>query len=406
MTTISRLEALGVPAAKASEGPVETKVVIHSASQLRSLLDLGLDKKGRQAHYEALFASQQPAGAPTEATQPAADDGGLSIVNRITEHVFGNRVLSAQDSAEIAPAFPMTLHVSLASGPLTVSSRYDLSTPDGSPRTVTFTDVTLAPGGYFVCQNTPLTFICSTLTRTGERGTNAPDFSILGLTGETPATPATPAGASRAADGGPGECSSAGIAGHGGGTGSPGAPGTPGTEGAPGNPGRPSMQATIKITDALNMDSLTVFTQSGPGGQGGNGGAGGPGQSGGNGGNGVTCDCTGNAGGPGGNGGAGGPGGRAGNGGNGVDAAGDIAIFVPSSDDVRKVSTSSAPAAPGGPGQPGPGGPSGAGGASSSGGKNNSGGSAGGTGSPGAVGGQGVPGTVTGNSAQFTVTPL
>jgi hypothetical protein len=387
MTTIDQLEAHGIPVtAPAGGGPVETKTVVHDVDQLRSLLDLGLDQQGRQAHYEALFNGIEPATGG----EAAAADGGAALSQRIAAHVVGNADLSDQDRAAIAPAFPLTAHVTAAPGPITVNAKYDLSTPDGSVRIVSFTDVTLEQGGYFVCESTPLSFTCATLTRIGTSGSSVADFNILGKTGATPATPPTPATAGQSAPGKSGECSSAGVAGPGGGPGSHGAAGTPGTAGPNGNPGTPSMQATIMIQNTLTASALTVYSQSGPGGQGGNGGAGGRGQQGGNGGNGMTCDCTGNGGGPGGNGGTGGAGGAAGNGGNGVNAAGNVVIRVPTQPDVAKIQHTTEPAPPGAAGQPGPGGAGGAGGSGGGGGKNNSSsGGSGGDGNPGATGSQG-----------------
>lgn len=221
MTTIDRLEANGIPVtAMAGGGVVETKTVVHDVDQFRSLLDQGLGQQGRQAHYEALFSGIQPAATGRAAA--AAGDDGAALSQRIAAHVIGNANLSGEDRAAIAPAFPLTAHVTAAPGPLTVNSRYDLSTPDGSVRIAAFTDVILEQGGYFVCEATPLTFTCQTLTRTGNSGGSAADFNILGKTGATPPTPPAPAAA-----GAPGECSSAGIAGPGGGPGTPGAAGTP-----------------------------------------------------------------------------------------------------------------------------------------------------------------------------------
>jgi hypothetical protein len=398
MTTIAQLQAAGIPVtAAANGGPVETKTVVQNVDQLRSLLDVGLDQQGRQAHFDALFN-----GVATPAAASAAP-----LSQRIAANVIGNSALSAEDQAAIAPAFPLTVSVTAAAGPLTVTSRYDLSTTDGSPHVVTFTDVILEQGGYFVCESTPLSFTCNTLTRNGNSGsTGIGDFNILGKTGAIPPTPAPPAAAGQAAAGMVGECSSAGIAGHGGGNGNPGAAGTPGTAGTNGLPGTPSQQATIKIQNTLTATQLIIYAQSGPGGPGGNGGAGGPGQQGGNGGNGVTCDCTGNAGGQGGDGGMGGVGGAAGHGGSGANAVGNIAIFVPNAAAAAKIQPTTAPAPPGAAGQPGPGGPGGAGGAASSGGKNNAGGSAGGHGAPGATGAQGQPGTASGLPPQITVALL
>ena len=401
MTTIDRLEAHGIPVtATGGGGLVETRTVVHDVGQLRSLLDLGLDQQGRQAHYEALFDGIEPAAAGG-----ADGDGGETLSRRIAAHVIGNAGLSDEDRAAVAPAFPLTAHVTAAPGPLTVSSRYDLSTPDGSMRVASFTDVTLEQGGYFVCESTPLTFTCNTLTRTGDSGTSFSDFNILGRTGAAQPGQPTPAAPGQAASGSPGDCTSAGIAGSSGGPGNPGRTGTPGDPGLPGNQGTPSMPATITIQKTLT-GSLTVHSQSGLGGQGGAGGAGGPGGAGGNGGNGATCDCTGSAGGSGGDGGTGGVGGAAGNGGNGANAAGNVVIRVPSQADVSKVQHRTDPAAPGGPGQPGPGGAGGAGGSGGSGGKDNVGGGNGGGGNPGATGTRGQDGALSGKAAQIIVMPV
>jgi hypothetical protein len=392
VTTIDQLQAHGIPSA-ADGGVVETKTVVHTAEQLRALLDLGLDDQGRQEHYEALFGG----------TKPVDDDGGL-LSRRIAAHVIGNASLSDEDRAAIAPAFPLTAYVTAAAGPLTISSAYDLSTPDGSVRIVSFTDVVMNQGGYFVCESTPLTFTCETLTRNGNSGSSImADFNILGKVGSTPQPPPAPPGnQTQASPGAPGQCTSAGVAGSGGGAGSPGQTGTHGTAGSPGGDGTPSMQASITIQKTLTAAQLTVRTQSGPGGQGGAGGAGGAGQIGGRGGDGATCDCTGNGGGPGGTGGQGGDGGAGGAGGNGVDAAGNVAIRVPTTADTKKVQKLPQQALPGPGGLGGPGGAGGGGGYGGSGGKGNAGGGNGGSGNSGAYGPPGQSGTRSGAPGQIS----
>ena len=391
MTTISTLEAHGVPVA-AHGGLLETKIMVYGIDQLRSLFDLALDEQDREAHYHALFDG---IAAPQEA--------GAQLVQRITAHVIGNAELSAQDRAAAAPIFPLTVHVSASAAPLIVSSPYDLSTPYGSPRIASFTDVIMEQGGYFVCTSTPLTFTCDTLTRNGTTGSTFSDFNILGRTGATPPPPPMPGGAWQASGGYNGECTSAGVAGHGGGPGNRGNGGQQGGDGAPGYPGTPSMEARITIQRALHVQDgqLTIYTRSGNGGEGGPGGQGGPGQQGGNGGNGVTCGCTGNAGGQGGDGGDGGRGGRGGDGGNGVDAAANVLVRVPSGADVDRVAGIRESAPPGRPGAPGPGGPPGGGGWGGSGGKGNGDGGGGGSGSWGSLGPQGNPGTREGTAAQI-----
>ena len=391
MTSISTLEAHGIPVT-AHGKLLKTTTVVYNVGQLRSLLDLGLDAAGREAHYQALFS-----GISTP------DEAGASLAQRISAHVIGNGELSEEDKAAVATAVPLTVHVAASVEPLVVTGRYDLSTTDGSPKIVSFSDVTLEQGGYFVCEATPLMFTCDTLTRKGNSGTSAADFNILGRTGATPNTPGpAPDYGSQAGTGYGGECSSAGIAGHGGGPGTDGGSGNPGTNGGNGGPGVPSMQATITITTTL-VDPISIFTQSGPGGKGGNGGQGGAGQQGGNGGNGVTCDCTGNAGGQGGEGGPGGKGGRAGDGGNGTDAVANVQVYVPSINDLPRVSYTSSPAPPGAAGDPGSGGAAGLGGNGGSAGKYNNGGSSGGQGKPGLTGGTGTAGTVSGRAASVMV---
>jgi hypothetical protein len=387
MTTLDKLAALGVKFADGQNEPTTTTVEVPDIAALRSLLDLGLDADGRRAHFDAMFE---------------ADGAEEDVVRQIAAHAVGDAQLSDSVQKATSAMFPLRVQLTAAPGPITVDSKKDLSTSDGTPSVVVFTDVTMNPGGYFYCSATTLSFTCDTLTRNGTSGV-AGDFLVVGATGATPPKPATPGAAGQAQSGGPGQCSSGGIAGPGGGNGTHGNPGTPGTPGSPGGTGIASQAATIMIKNSLTASNLVVHTQSGPGGTGGEGGDGGKGQQGGNGGNGVTCGCTGNGGGTGADGGLGGKGGRAGDGGNGINASGGITVYVPTNADIAKVIKSPQPAPPGQPGNPGNGGTGGDGGAGSSGGKYNGGGGGGGTGGPGGPGDQGNAGTVPGQPAAITV---
>jgi hypothetical protein len=387
MTTLDQLAAVGVHLDPEHNEPTTTTVSIRDVAQLRSLLDLGLDEAGRQQHLDALMGTDAPAGGDP--------------VRTVNAQVIGNEQLDDPRRAVTEQLFPIRAQVVAAAGPVTVDGRYDLSTPDGRMSIVTFTDVTLNPGGYFYCAATPLSFTCDTLTRNGDSGAEG-DLLIVGRTAAIPGTPPTPGAAGQAQNGNQGQCSAAGVAGPGGDGGSPGDTGSPGTPGGRGGGGTASQPATIRINTTLTTSRLVIFTQSGPGGTGGDGGQGGPGQQGGDGGNGVTCGCTGNAGGPGGPGGQGGPGGRAGDGGDGVDAAGNIVLYLPTTADIPKVIQVAQPAPPGQAGNPGHGGSGGAGGNASTGGKNNPGGSAGPTGIPGSSGTTGIPGSLTGRPATIT----
>lgn len=397
MTTISNLEAHGIPL-NAGGKLVKTTTVVQNVEQLRSLLDHGFDETGREAHYQALFGG---ISAPGET--------GASTAQRLAAHVIGNADLSEEDQAQVAGAFPMTVNVVASpesAGPLTVSSAYPLSS-SGGPTIVSFTDVILEQGGYFVCRGTILSFTCNTLTRNGNTGNSAlADFNILGMTPPTPAPKQAPTPVGQAGAGANGDCPSAGIAGSSGADGTPGQSGTAGYAGTPGGAGIPSQAATIKIMTALN-NPISIYSQSGNGGTGGDGSTGGTGQQGGNGGNGAQCDCTGSGAGNGGDGGAGGMGGTAGDGGPSTDAQGNIAVYVPTQADVQKVSFTPEQATPGNPGNPGYGGAGGAGGNGGSGGKNNGNGNPGGPGTLGAQGEYGQPGSGRhGAAAQITVSPL
>jgi hypothetical protein len=397
MTTMAQLAPFGVPADLGAdqEVPFRIEITVFEVEQLKALLDLGLNVDARERHLAALNH---------DIMTPADPD--MALISRVEAHVFGNAELSDEDRAAAEEILPISVFVTGAPGPITISAPYDLSTRDGSISVVTFTDVTIAQGGYFACEATPLIFDCDTLTRTGTSGGNFADFNILGRTGASQDTPGPPGFAGQAGSGAPGQCSSKGIAGKGGGDGTVGAQGTKGADGRTGNSGQPSRQATITIKKTLTVErQLSIYTHSGPGGRGGNGAQGGPGQQGGNGGSGVTCGCTGNGGGSGQSGGKGGPGGRAGDGGEGVDADKHIAVFVPQPADVPKVSWTQGPALPGKAGDPGGGGAGGQPGKGGSGGKDNRGGSDGGSGGPGDQGAFGQPGKHEGKPAEVSVQP-
>jgi hypothetical protein len=424
------LSSLGVPDGAASDGAVHTRINLHNVTQLRDLLDIGLSPEQRAQHADALL----------DGVTAPADQPGVALLHRLIRHVVGNEELSEEDRAQLAPALPITAHVTTqppadgtgknptvggtglqppgggaahppAGPPMQVNTVWDVSTPDGSLKVIDLPNgIELLDGGCIVARSTPLHFTCSSLTRMGGPPAGySGDFNILGTTGAPAATPPAPPTPDQALAGAPGQCSSAGIAGQSGGPGAPGQQGTAGAAGLRGNDGIASALASIAITHSLDFAKaakkvLVVATQSGPGGLGGDGGPGGFGQQGGNGGNGATCDCTGNGGGAAGPGGRGGTGGRAGDGGNGVDAAGNITVFLPYGTSASLVHPAPSPAPPGKPGNPGPGGSGGPAGVPGVAGKHNVGGAVAGSGPIGDPGGPGNPGTHTGAAAQVTVT--
>ena len=421
MSVSEILSSLGVPEGTASDGTasdgtVQARINLHNETQLKDLLDIGLSPEQRSQHADALLDGiTVPAGQP-----------GVPLLHALIRHVIGNDELSDEDRAQLAPALPITAHVTTQKPagepprgpgggakptPMQVDHVWDVSTPDGSLKVIDLPNgIELLNGGCIVARSTPLHFTCAFLTREGAPPAGYGDFNILGATGAPVPTPPTPPPAAQAAAGAPGQCSSAGIAGEGGGPGSPGLPqGTVGAAGLAGSNGIASAIATISIRGSLGFrvapkQRLVVATQSGPGGQGGDGSQGGPGQQGGNGGNGATCDCTGNNGGAAGPGGNGGTGGRAGDGGNGTAAAGNIAVLVPRGTSTSVVQAVSTPAPPGQPGNPGPGGPGGAAGQPGAAGKHSTAGATAGPGPAGDPGAPGNAGTHTGAAAQVTVT--
>ena len=176
---------------------MDTTVTVEYIAQLKSLLDLGLDDKGRAEHFAALFAATGGGG------EGFADE----LVRNIAAYAVGDEALSDDAREAVAPAFPLTMAVSADPEPITVDGKKDLSHTDGTPSLALFTDVTMKPGGYFYCSATNLTFTCDTFAR-ADSIAGGSDFQILGLTPATPAKPATPGPAGQAESGGPGECSS------------------------------------------------------------------------------------------------------------------------------------------------------------------------------------------------------
>ncbi|MFI0849786.1 hypothetical protein ACH196_38085, partial [Mesorhizobium sp. IMUNJ23232] len=310
-----RLQRFGLAGRYATPGVQEHVVTVKDVDQLRHVLDLGQSEEGRAAHFSSLFGDISADGDP--------------LIQHVQEYVLGNGTLSDDDRAAIAPAFPLKICVTAdPAGPLTINAPYDLSTSDGSTRVAIFTDVTMNPGGYFICSATPLQFTCSTLTRIGSGGAVG-DFNILGKAGADIPPPGGQGAPGRAQDGASGQCSSAGIAGNGGGNGTAGATGATGAAGGRGHDGTPSQMATITITGTVTTpqgQQILVASRSGTGGTGQPGGPGQPGGQGGNGGNGVSCGCTGNGGGTGAIGGRGGNGGPGGPGGNGVNASANVVV--------------------------------------------------------------------------------
>ena len=204
----------------------------------------------------------------------------VSLAQRLTGHVVGNDELSAEDHAKLAPALPVTAHVTAqppAAAPKQVNFVWDVSTPDGSLAVINLPNgLELLDGGCIVARATPLHFTCSSLTRTGGPPAGySGDFNILGRPGAPVATPGAPPAPGQAPAGAPGQCTSAGIAGQGGGSGAAGQQGTTGIAGLPGHDGIASALATITITGSLTLKGaktplLVMATQSGPGGTGGN----------------------------------------------------------------------------------------------------------------------------------------
>jgi hypothetical protein len=404
------LSSLGVPESAASNG---TSIGLHNVAQLRDLLDIGLPAEQRAQHADALVGGGTAPGGTAPGGQP-----GVSLTQRLIQSVVGNDELSAEDQAQLAPAFPITAHVTAQTAdapPMQVNYVWDVSTADGTIKVISLLNgIELQAGGCIVARATPLHFSCTSFTRTGGPPPGySGDFNILGRPGGPVPIPLTPTTPGQAAAGAPGQCTSAGIAGDGGGNGTPGLQGTKGDPGVRGNDGIASAIATIAITDSMNVAGATskllvVMTQSGPGGPGGTGGQGATGQQGGNGGDGANCECTGNGGGSAGAGGRGGSGGAAGDGGNGVDAAGDIALYLPKGVSTKLLQFVPIPALPGPAGNPGLGGNGGAPGKAGAAGKNNSAGgsaSSGPTGNPGGAA-PGISGTHTGKPAQLNPSNL
>ena len=297
MTSFDKLRQLGVSFGANGDEAVDTTVMVESIDQLKWLLDIGLDDKGRAEHFAVLFAATGGGG------EGFADE----LVRNIAAYAVGDEALSDDAREAIAPAFPLTIGGDRRSA-TDHRGREEGSQPHrrhAEPRALHRRD---DEAGWLLLLRGHQSDLHLRHVHPGRLDRrDGSDFQIVGLTAARPRrSRTTPGQAGRAGSGGPGECSSgrdrrATAVGDG----TTGDRGTKGTDGTDGDNGTGSQAATIWIKKALTAPQLVFYTQSGPGAKGGDGGDGGLGQPGGNGGNGVSCGCTGNAGG---SGKAGGPG--------------------------------------------------------------------------------------------------
>ena len=167
MTTISNLEAHGIPVTAGGQ-VVKTTTVVQNVDQLRSLLDHGLDEAGREAHYQALFGGISPPPLQSRRNGAAPAPRGARDRER-------GPVRRGQGTSRRRLPDDRERHRLAGGGPADGQLRYYLSSASG-PTIVTFTDVILEQGGYFVCDGTLLSFTCNTLTRNGNSGTPARRF--------------------------------------------------------------------------------------------------------------------------------------------------------------------------------------------------------------------------------------
>src|SRR6476619_4448803 len=123
MTTLDKLAALGMKFADGQNEPTTTTVEVPDIAALRSLLDLGLDADARRTHFDAMFA---------------ADGAEDDVVRGIAAHVVGDAKLSDSIHEATSAMFPLRVQLTDAPGPITVSSKKDLSTSDGTPSVVVF----------------------------------------------------------------------------------------------------------------------------------------------------------------------------------------------------------------------------------------------------------------------------
>jgi len=352
--------------------------------------------------FKLLFANELPQEYRDEfakmATSTAAanyQSAAIASVANLTQHVYGNHLLSSEDLNFATQIFPLKVQATSAAD-LTINSDEQFG-PNATPQAINAGTLKFS-GGSLTAITTALSISADTLlVQSG--GSKPYIIGIVGLAGVVGISGVDGAiYASAAANGTdaniptPGICTGA----------SDGGDATNGAKGNVGNPpvspgqdGQSNLPATIAIK-AVDPSSapLVIFSQGGVGGAGGTGGQGGQGQTGGNGGNGCDTGCEGTNGGNGGNGGDGGDGGVGGNGGNGVSGPPISVIFPSASQSLLTLVPTAAP--PGAAGSGGGGGAAGVAGACGSGGKNKHNGNDGGGGSAGSAGKNGSPGANTG----------
>ena len=101
MSVSQLLSSLGVQDGAASDGTLNTRINLHNVTQLRDLLDIGLSPEQRAQHADALL----------DGITAPADQPGVALQHRLVRHVVGNDELSQEDHAQLAPALPITAHV-------------------------------------------------------------------------------------------------------------------------------------------------------------------------------------------------------------------------------------------------------------------------------------------------------
>ncbi|WP_156429638.1 hypothetical protein [Burkholderia sp. TSV86] len=394
MDFLDRAKLLGHDIACLKSGEViSSTVVINSIDDYRLLFGGETSEAARVDFSDALNALSEPI---TIKEIPRA------ALTRLTDYVYGNGTLSANDKALAESIFPIKINAVSAEN-IVISTDLTYG-PSASPYMLNAGTLTFS-GGAISLLNTVANITADRLVvKVG--GTKAYHVGILGSIGTTGATGAAGSSYSGPAANGkdksaasPGICTGVGS----GGDGDNGGDGGNGQPGGQGGNGLPSLSATISIKafDSSSTSIFSVFTQSGTGGKGGTGGAGGMGQDGGRGGNGCDSGCEGTDGGRGGRGGKGGNGGPGGVGGNGA-AGMPITVNFPGASRQSLVTNAQpAPAGQGGTG--GMAGAGGKGGAGGSGGKHSVNGSAGSPGISGSAGPSGTPGVLAGAPGQFII---
>ena len=155
-----RAERLGHSVKQLRAGyAVRSTVTVPDVDALRDFMDDGSDAEGR-ARNESRLCGHAPVSSADD------DPSEAALMRRVQAYVYGNAELGDDDRDRIASAFPMQVQAESLANQSYPAGQTVLGTSQG-PVTLNYGTVTFANQAYVTIYNTPLTFTCDNIVRTG-----------------------------------------------------------------------------------------------------------------------------------------------------------------------------------------------------------------------------------------------